>query len=178
MPSNSYACPSETHPFPLRAAVSNLMKKWLLMICVASTFVDVSAQTGGIKVFVNQKPVTFSDQQPIEKAGKVYVPMRGVFQHLGAAIWYDEAAKVVHAKRGDKHIEVPIGKDWALKDDVTTVSGARAIIVNGRAMVPLRFLAENLDADVDWIGAERAVHINTMATVSSTGGAGGTVRNP
>lgn len=148
----------------------------LLVALGIGSVMALNAQSPPIHVFVNQKEVVFPDQGPIEVKGRVFVPLRGVFQHLGALVYYDEVAKVVHVKKGEKEIEVFINRDYALNNKSVTINGANAIIVKGRAMVPLRFLAENLDAQVDWVGDTRAVHIATSVSLdktTTTGGGGG-----
>ena len=131
-----------------------------------------------IKVVVDAKPVAFHDVQPLERHGRVYVPLKGVFERLGAAITFDEAAKVVRVKYGEKEIEVPIGEGHAYLNGTVTVNGGTAIVVNGRAMVPLRFLAETIEAKVVWEGATRTVLISRTQVVdppsgTTTGGSGG-----
>ncbi|HXN09022.1 MAG TPA: stalk domain-containing protein, partial [Candidatus Acidoferrales bacterium] len=40
-----------------------------------------------IPVVVNGQQIQF-DQPPIERSGRVFVPLRGVFEHLGASVVY------------------------------------------------------------------------------------------
>lgn len=119
----------------------------------------MAAITTAIEVRVDQKPVVFPAGQPFETKGRVLVPLRGVFEHLGATVEYDNAAQTVTMHRGQDTYTLKVGDDFALKNQVTLTMGTKTILRDATVYVPLRFLAESLNADVEWVGAERLVNV-------------------
>ncbi|HVL38461.1 MAG TPA: stalk domain-containing protein [Fimbriimonadaceae bacterium] len=114
-----------------------------------------------IMVTVDGDQVRFPDQEPAMRNNRVLVPVRGVFEKIGAQVQWLPERQMVVANHDGKKIELWINQRTA------TVAGAQkeldqpAIILNGRAMVPLRFLSESMGADVDWIAHDMHVKIVT-----------------
>lgn len=115
----------------------------------------------GVAVNVNGSPVAFPGQGPIKNGGRVLVPLRGVLEKLGAYVAYDSARREVRAVRNETHIVLPIGSRTARVDGSPVALDAPARIVNGSTMVPLRFVAEALGANVNYEPALRTVAIKT-----------------
>jgi len=142
--------------------------KYLCTACVASASLMVSAVAGvAIGVYVNGKAVRFPVGQPMELKGHVMVPLRGVFEEMGGTVQWDQAAQMVTVQKGDVTIKMTIGESHALKNEETVVTQVKSVLRSGTAYVPLRFLAETLDANVHWDGAAQAVHITTTKAVPS-----------
>jgi hypothetical protein len=114
-----------------------------------------------VKVTVNGERVDFGDTAPIMRGSRILVPMRGVFEKLGATLQWDQANRVVTARRGDDRIILPVNAPQATINMRTVDLDQPAIVARGRTMVPLRFVGEALGARVDWLPAERTVAINT-----------------
>jgi hypothetical protein len=125
-------------------------------------------QSGGepIHVTVNNDAVAFSGAQPEVIAGHTYVPMRGVFEKMGADVRWDASSRAVVAQKGDKTIKIPSGGQALVNGQPVTME-APAFIANGRTMIPLRFVAETLGAQVSWDSSDRKVNINSNAKVAS-----------
>lgn len=113
-----------------------------------------------VKVVVNGAPVAFPDVQPLKIRNRVMVPLRGVFEHIGATIDWIPTKNLVRAMRGDTKIECWINKIFAAVDDDQVKLDVPPMIVAGRTLVPLRFFAEALGAEVRWDGATSTVEIN------------------
>jgi trimeric autotransporter adhesin len=114
-----------------------------------------------IKVTVDGEPLEFKDAVPIMAASRILVPMRGVFERLGATLNWDKANNKVTANANGKSIELKIGQNTAVMDGKATPLDQPAVLYKGRTMVPLRFLSEALGAKVDWLTADRTVAIHT-----------------
>lgn len=114
-----------------------------------------------ITVTIDGKPVQFTLMQPQMKKGKVYVPVRGVFEALGATVHYTSKTKLVRMTKQNESIELRIGNKMANKNGAEIEMDAVPWLRNGRAMIPLRFLAESLRADVKWNGATNTVELST-----------------
>jgi copper amine oxidase-like protein/CopC domain-containing protein len=114
-----------------------------------------------ISVVVNGQQIQF-DQPPIERSGRVFVPLRGVFEHLGASVVYDNG--VVNATGNGRAIQLRIGSTQATVNGQTRTLDVAPFIVGSRTLVPIRFISESLGANVDWNDNTRTV------TITSGGG--------
>jgi|GEM_PF-3514107 Copper amine oxidase N-terminal domain. len=116
----------------------------------------------GITVFVGGETLTF-DVEPVIQDGRTMVPLRKIFEALGAEVSYDDASKTVTAKKGTTTLVLPIGSKTAKLNGVEKSLDVPAKLTDGRTLVPLRFVGEALDAKVDWDGTNRIVNILTKA---------------
>ena len=138
-------------------------RTFLFLVLALMLAAFASAQQ--ILVLVNEKAVSFPDVQPKEMAGRVMVPIRGVFERLGATVKFDESDQRVIIQQGEDEITLKVGDDFANKNGQVVYAKSKAVMIHGRVMVPLRFLSETLGARVEWIGAERTVRISTSVTL-------------
>jgi hypothetical protein len=116
-------------------------------LCLAS--LGVASADQPITVVVNGSPVTF-DQPPIERGGRLYVPLRGVFERLGASVVY--SAGTINATSGGKTIELTVGSTQATVNGQTTQ-------LDSHTLVPLRFLSQALGATVNYDSSADTVTI-------------------
>jgi hypothetical protein len=137
----------------------------LKLICATAfpllAMMATGAQAQNISVQVNGNPVAFDNAGPIEQNDTVLVPLRGVFEALGATVDYDSASQSVHAYRGGQQVVLTIGSSQATVGDQTVALSQPATVVGGSTMVPLRFVAQSLGARVDWDGSDQTVRIHT-----------------
>lgn len=112
----------------------------------------------GIRVLLDGEGIIF-DQAPIIESGRTLVPMRAIFEAFGASVEYEAKGKVVTGVLGDKTVILTIGSNKARVNGQVVILDVAAKIVNSRTLVPLRFVGESLDADVDWISETRTVVI-------------------
>jgi Copper amine oxidase N-terminal domain. len=113
-------------------------------------------------VDINGKAVNM-DVTPIEQNDRILVPFRAIAESLGIEVTWDEATNTVTAVKNGKKIVFTINSNVALVDGKQVVLDAPAIILNDRTMVPVRFLAESLGADVKWDADNFKVVIATKA---------------
>mgnify|MGYP003587171061 CR=1 FL=1 len=104
------------------------------------------------------------DAPPMIKNGRTLLPIRAVVEALGGTVAWDNAQKKVTIVLKDTTIELWIGKNVAKVNGVnkpidSTNSKVVPEIVNGRTMLPLRFVTENLGATVDWDNNTKTVTI-------------------
>lgn len=130
---------------------------------VAATSILVTpVSAASVSVIVNGQQISF-DQPPIERAGRVFVPLRGVFEHLGASVVY--ANGIINATGNGRNISLRIGSTQATVNGQTQNLDVAPFLVGARTLVPLRFVAQALGAAVDWN--------NNTSTVTITGSGGG-----
>lgn len=130
------------------------------------TFIREASEHGmvaGIRVKVNGALINFGNGEPVEADGRILVPMRGVFEALGADVKYDVGTQTIHAVRGATTIAIRPGDESAQVNGETRPLEAPAQIVNGSAVVPLRFVSEAFGAKVKWNPETSEVTVNTAA---------------
>ena len=101
-----------------------------------------------ITVFVDDEEVKFGDEKPQSIAGRTLVPMRPIFEALGATVDYDIAFKKITARRDNSEIELTIGEKIARKNGAEITLAVPPTLRGGSTLVPLRFVAESLDTTV------------------------------
>lgn|GEM_PF-2152987 len=109
----------------------------------------LSGQWFSPRVKINDKQMSF-DVPPVIKNGRTLVPLRAIFEELGAEVQWDEKTRTVTALKGDKVISLKIDSYDAEVDGSRVVLDVPAQIMNGRTLVPLRFVSEALGAIVTW----------------------------
>lgn len=114
-----------------------------------------------ILVFLNGQAVNFTNTQPVKENNRVLVPLRGVFEAMDADVHYDALTRNVEITRGKRVIEMAVERSHAWVDGREVALDAPVRVRNGRALIPLRFVAENFGADVRWDSGENTVFIST-----------------
>jgi hypothetical protein len=98
-----------------------------------------------------------TDAPPQIQGGRVLVPLRAIFEWLGAEVKYNGATKQVTATMGQHQVELTLGKREASVDGKPVLLEVPGKATRGRTYVPLRFVSEALGAQVEWKAAERRV---------------------
>lgn len=112
-----------------------------------------------IKVMLNGSELSF-DQPPIIKDDRTLVPLRAIFEAMGATVDWDEATHTVTSKRGSTTINLTIGSNVLYKNGVETYLDVPAQLVSDNTMVPVRAIAEAFGADVNWDGDTKTIYID------------------
>ncbi|MGG2197545.1 stalk domain-containing protein [Paenibacillus validus] len=133
----------------------------LALITAASA---VHAEGDDIKVYLHGKLQSY-EQPPLIKDGSTMVPMRAIFETLGATVKWDGENQIIDALKGTTSIRLQIGwKGAYIGQDKIDLDIAPEII-NGSTMVPLRFIGEALGEKIEWDGDTRSVLISTDKSV-------------
>lgn len=114
-----------------------------------------------ITVKINGKEQTFA-QPPVIVNGSTLVPLRGIFEALGAEVNWDEKTQTVTAVKGSVTVVLKIGSGVATKNGTMVRLDQPPQLVNGSTMVPIRFVSEALGANVTWDEATKTVNITTQ----------------
>jgi hypothetical protein len=138
----------------------------------ASAFMTASRVDAAVTVVVNGSTISF-DQPPVERAGRVFVPLRGVFERLGASVVYDNGK--INATGNGRTVSLTIGSTTALVNGQSQTLDVAPFLVGSRTLVPLRFVSQALGAAVDYASDSQTVTITGGA--SSGGGTSLTLTN-
>ncbi|RYG65462.1 copper amine oxidase N-terminal domain-containing protein, partial [bacterium] len=124
------------------------------------------------QVYLNGAPLRL-ESAPIQQNGRTLVPMRDIFEALGATVNYNALSQSIAAQKGSTVVRMALGTANATVNNLPIKLDAPAQSYYGRTMVPLRFVSEAMGADVSFNAGTRIVSINA-AGVPAGGNGGGT----
>ena len=108
-------------------------------------------QIGNTDILVNGRHLA-NDVAPVIVSNRTLVPIRVVTETLGGTAEWDAKDKTVTLNIDGKTIEMTVG--------VTLEKyGVAPVIMNDRTYVPIRFVAEELGATVDWTAETQTITI-------------------
>ncbi len=110
-----------------------------------------------------------TDVPPQLVAGRTLLPLRFVGEAIGARVAWDEAARTVELSKEKGLLVLGIDQLEARVNGQVVPLDVPPQIIQGRTMVPLRFLAENLGASVHWDEAQRIVFLDFQDVPSPPG---------
>ncbi len=103
----------------------------------------------GIKLFIDGE-MPEMDVAPLVTKGRTLVPARAVSESLGAVVEYDKARNTAIVEKDTTHIEFPIGVNKAIVNGTEITLEVPSLLVNGRLLVPIRFITEILQGEVTY----------------------------
>lgn len=112
-----------------------------------------------IKVVMDGRLLNF-DSKPVIEESRVLVPIRKILEELDMELTWDEKAKEIVARGQGTEISFTVDKRQAYVDGKIVELDAPAKIIDGRTLIPLRFISSSLGKDVRWDGEDRVVYIN------------------
>ncbi len=135
-----------------------LFRDWAVAAIIAfgTVLFTAAPASAQVAVTVNGNQISLSPA-PIVQAGRVFVPLRGVFEQLGASVVYSNGT--INATGNGHNISLQIGSNQAIVDGQTQTLDVAPFIVGDSTYVPLRFVSEALGATVNWDDANNEVDI-------------------
>lgn len=121
---------------------------------------DICVVVGGTKVVFDVKPVV--------ENGRTLVPLRKIFEALGATVYWDDATQTVKGVKGNITITLVVNSVDANVNGVIKTLDVPAKIINDRVLVPARFISESMGAKVGWDEATQTVNITPALTSLET----------
>lgn len=120
--------------------------------------VTIYGTNRNITVEISNKRVDF-DQTPIIYNDRTMVPMRKIFESLGATVSWDAGTKTAIGKRGDRTVKISVGQKFMSINNKVVELDTAPIILGGRTLVPARAVAEGMGCLVDWNSSYNLVSI-------------------
>lgn len=121
--------------------------------------VVAQAQSGPApQIAVNGK-VLRTEAGAFTKNGRVLVPMRDIFESLGATVNYNDLSRQIAAQRGTTIVRMTLGSTQASVNNVPVRLQSAAQTFGGRTYVPLRFVSEAMGAQVNYSAPQQLVSI-------------------
>lgn len=126
----------------------------------AAVICAITSYAADISVYVNGEQLE-TDTAPIIVDDRTLVPMRAVFEALGASVEWDERTQTVMAYKDGQMIGMTVGHNNMTVGGESVALDVAPIISNDRVLVPLRAVSEALSAGVTWEEASRSIFIST-----------------
>jgi hypothetical protein len=117
-----------------------------------------------ITVVVDGSQIQF-DVEPVIEEGRTLVPMRFIFEALGAEVTWQEETRTATATSGERTIVITVDDSNMLKDGETVVLDVPARLIDGRTLVPVRAVSEGMGARVVWNEGTRRIDITSALVV-------------
>ena len=146
------------------------MKKYILSLIMLLTLLsaNVYAQTKEVTVKVNN----FVVESPVPAQivnDRTMLPMRSIFERIGAKVTWMESGKIIFATKGNLLITMQIDNTTMTvqrieNDEITKIElDSPPFIVDGSTIVPVRAVAESLGCSVKWDSQTYTVDISTIS---------------
>lgn len=108
-----------------------------------------NAQDKSLEVFVGGIKPKF-DVSPVVEEGRSLVPLRAIVEALGADVKWDPDTRTITINRGDKEVKLTLEQKIAYVNGQPVELDVPAKAIEGRTVVPLRFLGQGLDMNVGY----------------------------
>lgn len=129
-------------------------------LLLAAIPLTAGAATASYTLTVDDKKLN-SPLAPQFKNGATFVPMRAIFEALGAKVSYDSQTKRVSGQRGNRSIALTVGSTKAYLDKSAVTLQQAPMTVGSNVYVPLRFVSEALGAEVEVDASAKTINIRT-----------------
>lgn len=139
--------------------LSLILTAILIFSAVAPVFAESNGTTWTAKFWIGKAYYEVNGQRqtmdvaPYAKYGRTLLPIRYAANAVGVPdedVKWDQATRKVTIKKGADTVIFTIGSKNMEKNGQTTVMDVTPEVLNGRTMLPIRYVGEALDANVDW----------------------------
>lgn len=144
------------------------IKSGILSAALGAAFAGAANAQPAPQVYLNGAPLR-TQIAPIQQKGRTLVPMRDIFESLGATVNYNSLNRSIAAQKGTTIVRLALGTRNATINNVPIKLDVPAQTYYGRTVVPLRFVSEALGANVSYNSGTRIVSINNGGA-AMTGG--------
>jgi Copper amine oxidase N-terminal domain len=134
-------------------------------VMLSGTVVLPARAADQISVTVNGNSVSLTPP-PIMRNNRLFVPLRGVFENLGASVSYASNGQITGTGSGHR-VFLNVGSQQAFVDGQSQMLDAAPFMVGSSVYVPLRFVSQALGALVNFDRAKEVVAISGVDYVAS-----------
>ncbi len=101
------------------------------------------------QVYINDKYIGF-DVNPVTVNGHPLVPIKKIFENLGAAVTWDENSQTLTARNSTTTVTLTIGSYNATVNGKVKSLDEPAQLIEGQTFAPLVFAVEAFDCELNW----------------------------
>ncbi len=122
-------------------------------------------RTDEISVLLNAANLDF-DQPPIVVNGRTLVPVRAVVEAMNGQVEWNDITQTVTLSYGSNKILLTIDSTTAYLNGNSVSLDVAPQIINGRTLLPIRFVAESFGYVVNWLEETKTVDIHNDTTIN------------
>lgn len=139
---------------------------YAVIALLSLSFMTTDAQASSVRpahipIIINGKALQ-TDVPPIMVQNRILVPFRAIAQSTGANVHWDATTRRVIVQKNKKTIILQVQSRAATINGQSVTLDVPPIIYKGRTFVPVRFVSEALDANVQWTGQEVRISWNAL----------------
>ena len=145
------------------------MKKFIsiiLSLVLLLSSIQVVFANNDITVKIDGQQIAF-DVPPQLINGRTMVPLRAIFESLGATVEWNNNTQTVTSARGNTIISLTIDNTTMYVNGVAKPLDTPACLISGRTLVPVRAISEAFGCDVQWDGTNNSVIITSSISKKS-----------
>jgi hypothetical protein len=132
----------------------------LLLSSFGVSFATTNNSQKDIKIILDGQTLELG-ATPIIVNGSTLVPMRGIFEAMGATVNWDGESQIAYATKGLKIIQMHLDWNCLYINNVYSKTDSAPTLINNVTYVPVRAIAEGLNATVEWIDGNVVITSNT-----------------
>ena len=147
----------------------------LLIVFIMISMAALSAPATKIELFIDYAMATVDGKSiaidadnlrvtPIIREDRTLLPVRFIAENLGMEVYWSEAMRSI-TLTGDKTIRLTLNDNKAYIDEQLEFLDSPPVVFENRSYLPVRFISEALDRDVEWDELLRKVTISPKAPV-------------
>lgn len=135
----------------------------LATVMILTPILPVAA-SDKINVTIDGTPVYF-DVPPMMINDRTMVPLRAIFEALGASVDWNDATQTVTSSKGGSTIVLTIDSTVMYVNGTPITLDVPAQVVSDRTLVPIRAISEAYNTTVDWDDSTQTVIIQTNSQI-------------
>ncbi len=126
---------------------------------LSSTHDGLEFETSDARIFYNGEKIDF-DVPPIVENDRTLIPLRGLFEKMGAEVSWDGNTSTAAVVKNDTRLSFQKNYYRVYVNGVAKYMDVPTRLTGGRTMIPLRFLSDELGYEVNWNENTRTIDIN------------------
>lgn len=138
----------------------------IIIFIISTCFSTPSFAANDISLVIDNQYIQ-CDVPPIAVNGRTLVPVRALFEYLDARVTWDDILGQVLITSETAVIILNLESNIASVNGNSVTLDAAPVVINGRTLVPIRFISETLGYSISWDGSSRTVYVMTSGVTSS-----------
>ncbi|WP_096200261.1 copper amine oxidase N-terminal domain-containing protein [Bacillus sp. FJAT-45350] len=138
----------------------------LALFCIFNLSVNHAHAYSDVSIYIENGDKQYYNNEGVIQNGTTLVPLRGIFESLGATVQWNQKDKTIEATKGNTTVWLKIGSKTAKVNGKAVTIAVPPQVREGRTLVPLRFISQSLGETVHWDNATRTVSIGGDGTGS------------
>ena len=115
-----------------------------------------------MKVNGEEKNIDEEGTAPVIVDGRTLLPVRAIVEEIGGEVAWNAETKEVTLTHEDQEIVLTIDSTEGYLNGEPQVLDAAPAIINGRTMLPIRFVAQSFGFNVDWNADTQEITITSQ----------------